>query len=72
MKVLLQYLKHSKKPLILALVLAAVNQSFSLVDPMITGQMFQKLAVNHGNYTGHGDQFVKFILTPLFFDGFFR
>jgi len=65
MKILLQYLKHSKRPLILALILAAVNQSFSLVDPMITGQMFQKLAVNHDSYTGHGDQFVKELIVFL-------
>ena len=65
MKVLLQYLKLSRKPLILALILAAVNQSFSLVDPMITGQMFQKLAVNHDSYAGHGDQFVKELIIFL-------
>src|SRR5574343_1996107 len=58
MKLLLQYLKHARRPLILALVLAAVNQSFSLVEPMITGRMFQTLAVNRESYAVKGDAFV--------------
>ncbi|MFZ4785525.1 MAG: ABC transporter ATP-binding protein [Flavobacteriales bacterium] len=65
MKLLLQYLKHARRPLILALVLAAVNQSFSLVEPMITGRMFQTLAVNRDAYIAKGDAFLHDLIIFL-------
>lgn len=65
MKLLISYLKLSKKPLALALVLAAINQIFSLVDPMITGRMFQQLAVNHSDYTGKSADFIHDLMIFL-------
>lgn len=49
-KILLQYLKPNKKTLWLALLLAAVNQCFSLLDPLITGKLIDKLGVHKSDY----------------------
>ncbi len=46
MKILLQYLKPYKWLLILALVLAAINQVFSMLDPLIFGQMVDRYATS--------------------------
>ncbi len=46
MKFLIQYLSRYKKLIFLALFLAAVNQVFSLFDPMIAGKILDKF-VNH-------------------------
>ncbi len=43
MSVLYQYLTRQWPTLLLALFLAAVNQSFSLLDPQITGRILQEL-----------------------------
>ena len=43
MSVLYQYLKRQWPTLLLALFLAAVNQSFSLLDPQITGRIVDEL-----------------------------
>jgi len=43
MKLLLQYLKPYKWQLILAMVLAAINQTFSLLDPTIFGKIIDYL-----------------------------
>ncbi len=45
MKLLLYYLKFQKKPLIIALFLAAINQTFSLLDPWVTGNMVDDIIV---------------------------
>lgn len=45
MKILLRYLKQHKKLLVFALVLATINQCFSLCDSIITGKLI--------NYFGH-------------------
>jgi ATP-binding cassette subfamily B protein len=53
MKVLLSYLKQHKKLLIIALILAAINQCFSLCDSIITGKLINKFSAPHveeGNY----------------------
>lgn len=42
MKILVNYLKNYRGYVALALLLAAVNQSFSLLDPYITGRLFDK------------------------------
>jgi ATP-binding cassette subfamily B protein len=62
MRLLYSYLKLAKRPMILALVLAAVNQCFSLVEPMITGKMFQQLAIDHDQYAGRAKDFVNDLL----------
>lgn len=46
MKILLQYLKPYKWLVVLALLLAAINQTFSLFDPLIFGKLIDKFA-NH-------------------------
>lgn len=47
MKILIQYLKAYKGLLILALVLAAINQCFSLCDSIITGKLINKFSSPH-------------------------
>ncbi|MES2681374.1 MAG: ABC transporter ATP-binding protein [Bacteroidota bacterium] len=47
MKILLQYLKQHKQLLILALVLATINQCFSLCDSIITGKLINKFSAPH-------------------------
>lgn len=42
MKILINYLKNYRGVVVIALLLAAVNQSFSLLDPYITGRLFDK------------------------------
>ncbi|HLL43652.1 MAG TPA: ABC transporter ATP-binding protein [Segetibacter sp.] len=46
MKILLQYLKPYKWMIALALLLAAINQVFSMFDPMLIGKLIDKFA-NH-------------------------
>lgn len=50
LKILLHYLRPSGKLLWLALGLAAINQSFSLLDPLITGKLIDKLGVHKTDY----------------------
>jgi ATP-binding cassette subfamily B protein len=47
MKILIHYLKQHKKLLILALVLATINQCFSLCDSIITGKLINKFSAAH-------------------------
>jgi ATP-binding cassette, subfamily B, bacterial len=49
MKLLLQYLKPYKWMIGLALLLATINQVFSLFDPMLIGKLIDKFA-NHAHY----------------------
>jgi ATP-binding cassette subfamily B protein len=52
MKLLIQYLKNYKGLVVVALILAAVNQVFSLLNPMIFGHIIiDKYAKNHTSYT---------------------
>lgn len=51
MKLLLQYLKNYKLLIFLALFLAAVNQSFSLLDPFIFGKIIDQYASKPKDYT---------------------
>jgi ATP-binding cassette subfamily B protein len=46
MKLLMQYLARYKMMIVLAIVLAAINQSFSLLDPLIAGKLMDRY-VNH-------------------------
>lgn len=47
MKIFYHYLKQHKSLLFLALVLAAINQCFSLCDSIITGKLINKFAAPH-------------------------
>jgi ATP-binding cassette subfamily B protein len=58
MKLLLSYLKNYKSLIALALGLAAVNQVFSLLDPLIAGKMLDRFGVHVGDY--RNDPFSKF------------
>lgn len=53
MKLLLQYLKPYKWLVVLALVLAAFNQVFSLFDPLLIGKVIDKFA-NHPHTASDG------------------
>jgi len=50
MKILLQYLKPYKWLIGLALLLATINQVFSLFDPLIFGKLFDKLLIHAHQY----------------------
>ena len=51
MKVLLSYLRKYWKLIILALLLAAINQVFSMLDPFILGKMIDQYGNNFKNLT---------------------
>ena len=65
MKILLHYLSRSKMLVLLALVLAAVNQCFSLLDPYFAGRMLQQLGVEHETYVGDSQRFIHDLLIFL-------
>ena len=46
MKILIQYLKPYRSLVLLAFVLAGINQTFSLFDPMIFGKLIDEFAKN--------------------------
>ncbi|HNR20535.1 MAG TPA: ABC transporter ATP-binding protein [Bacteroidia bacterium] len=50
MKLLLSYVKQHWKLGLLALLLAAINQSFSLMDPLIAGKMLDRFGVHVNDY----------------------
>lgn len=58
MKILISYIRESKKLVLLALGLAAINQCFSLLDPLITGKLIDKLGVHYKDYSGNGGAFI--------------
>lgn len=69
MKILLQYLRPNRKHLTIALFLAAINQCFSLLEPLITGQMFDTL-ITHRNDFGDAwpsfrGELLKFLLLAM-------
>lgn len=51
MKLLLDYLKRYKKLVLLALLLAAINQIFSLLDPMVFRHLVDNYGTNAQKYT---------------------
>ena len=59
MKILYSYIKQYKGILFLALILAAINQSFSLCDSIITGKLLNKLGVNLKDYNHDKFWFMK-------------
>jgi ATP-binding cassette, subfamily B, bacterial len=62
MKLLLQYLKPYKWLVALSLLLAAINQCFSLLDPYFAGILFDKY-ITHPYEMGSVDKAGKFIVT---------
>jgi ATP-binding cassette, subfamily B, bacterial len=74
MQVLLSYLRQHKRLLTMALVLAAINQCFSLCDSIITGKLINKFSEPHiepGNthYWREGDTLSEFMQHVAFFLG---
>lgn len=73
MKILLHYLKQHKKLLIIALILATINQCFSLCDSIITGKLINKFSSPHiedGKYYWHvNDSLSDFMKNLAFFMG---
>jgi ATP-binding cassette subfamily B protein len=72
MKILLGYLKQHKNLLFLALLLAAINQCFSLCDSIITGKLINRfsapLAQSEGTHYWHiGATFGEFSKNLIFF-----
>jgi ATP-binding cassette subfamily B protein len=59
LKLLLSYLKEHWKLGILALLLAAINQVFSLLDPYIGGKMVNRFGTNHAQYAGRETDFIQ-------------
>jgi ATP-binding cassette subfamily B protein len=69
MKLLFEYLKPYKWLVLLALLLAGVNQTFSLFDPMIFGKLIDQFA-NHAKINPDGtprteSEFIRGIMTML-------
>jgi ATP-binding cassette subfamily B protein len=60
MKILITYLKRYKALVFLALLLAAVNQVFSLLDPFIFGKLLDGFASHPKDFTQH--QFITGVL----------
>ena len=72
MKLLYQYIRQHKQLLVLALVLAAVNQCFSLCDSIITGQLINRFGAPHvqendGLHWFPGSDFSAFAKAVSFF-----
>ena len=63
MKILLSYLKKYKWTVLLALLMTAINQTFSLVDPLITGKIVDDYIVKRDHFTHH--EYFAGILTLL-------
>ncbi len=74
MKILYTYLKQHKSLLVLALILAAINQCFSLCDSIITGKLINKFSTPHNepgaeHYWHVGDTLSQFTSHILIFSG---
>src|SRR5512134_486364 len=63
MRLLLSYLKNYWKLVLIALVLAAVNQIFSMLDPWIFRIVIDEYATKYDHYTT--EQFIKGVLLLL-------
>jgi ATP-binding cassette subfamily B protein len=65
MKILFSYLRQHKQLLIIALILAAINQCFSLCDSIITGELINKFGDAHQKYAGDFQPFVRDLIFLL-------
>ena len=63
MKLLLSYLSRYKKLVFIALLLATVNQTFSLLDPFIYGKIIDRFVSHPKDYTQ--SEFIKGVLTLI-------
>lgn len=63
MKILLSYLKKHKYTVLLALLMTAINQSFSLVEPLITGKIVDNYIVKKDLFSRH--DFLVGVLTLI-------
>jgi ATP-binding cassette subfamily B protein len=46
MKILFQYIRPFRKLVIIGFILAAINQTFSMFDPMLFGRLIDEFAKN--------------------------
>src|SRR5688500_2036302 len=67
MKILFTYLRKYRALCLVALVLAAINQIFSLLDPFFIGQMLNMLSVDEEMQKLTQDEFISIV---LYFVGF--
>ena len=72
LKILLTYLKQHRSLLLLALLLAAINQCFSLCDSIITGKLINKFSAPHNTDSSEhfwktGATFAEFSKNLIFF-----
>jgi len=58
MRLLFQYLKNYKKYILLALVLASINQVFSLMDSVVIQRIVDDYGSKAADYKGHASNFV--------------
>ncbi|HEY1038486.1 MAG TPA: ABC transporter ATP-binding protein [Bacteroidia bacterium] len=66
MKTLFYYIKPYWKLVLLSLVLALINQCFSLFDPMITGRIMDEcISEIKGKFAGQQTEFIKAVLVLL-------
>ncbi|MCA0431070.1 MAG: ABC transporter ATP-binding protein/permease [Bacteroidetes bacterium] len=65
MKILFNYITHHKKHLLFALLLATINQCFSLCDSIITGKLINNFGDANVKFNGEFNLFFKSILTWL-------
>lgn len=65
MKILLAYLKNYKGIVVLALLLAAINQCFSMLDPYIYGKILNRFGVGHETYKSDTARFIRDIIPYL-------
>jgi ATP-binding cassette subfamily B protein len=65
MKILLYYLKNYKGIVVLALLLAAINQCFSMLDPYICGKILNRFGIGHQTYKGDTARFIQDIIPYL-------
>jgi ATP-binding cassette subfamily B protein len=63
MRILLDYLKKYKWTVLLALLMTAINQGFSLIDPLITGKIVDNYVVRRDQLTHY--QYFHGILTLI-------
>ncbi|MDZ4756747.1 MAG: ABC transporter ATP-binding protein [Bacteroidota bacterium] len=65
MKLLLKYLKPYQKTLIVTLILAAINQCFSLLDPMIAGQILNEIVLKYDKLSREDYMHLAFLFLGL-------
>jgi ATP-binding cassette, subfamily B, bacterial len=65
LRILLTYLRPSRNLLLLALLLAAINQSFSLLDPLITGKIIDRLGTHRSEFGSDWSSFSHDLLIFL-------